>query len=81
MDNSDHAGVSGFGRCHLLIAGGLVVDGSGNAAFEADVAIDGDRIAALGRLPEWQADERIDARRYPAFARLAEFGGGKQPVR
>lgn len=32
----------------LVIRGGTVVDGAGSAAFVADVAIDGDRIAAIG---------------------------------
>jgi len=32
----------------LVIRGGLVVDGSGGEPFAADVAIDGDRIAAVG---------------------------------
>ena len=33
----------------LIIRGGTVVDGSGGPAFEGDVAIDGDTIAAVGR--------------------------------
>ena len=33
----------------LLIRGGVVVDGTGAAARQADVAIDGDRIVAVGR--------------------------------
>lgn len=33
----------------LLLRGGTVVDGTGAPAFAADVAIDGDRIAAIGR--------------------------------
>ena len=32
----------------IVIRGGLVVDGSGGAPFPADVAIDGDRITAVG---------------------------------
>src|SRR3546814_3173952 len=32
----------------LVIRGGTVVDGSGGAPFVADVAIDGDRIVAVG---------------------------------
>jgi N-acyl-D-aspartate/D-glutamate deacylase len=32
----------------LVIRGGRVVDGTGAPAFEADVAVDGDRIAAVG---------------------------------
>ncbi len=47
---------------HLLIHGGTVVDGSGAPAFRADVALKGDRIAAVGDLREAEAARRIDAR-------------------
>lgn len=33
----------------LVIRGGTVVDGTGGASFEADVAVDGDRIVAVGQ--------------------------------
>src|SRR3546814_10958090 len=33
---------------YLVMRGGTVVDGSGGAPFVADVAIDGDRIVAVG---------------------------------
>lgn len=36
-------------RSALLLAGGTVIDGTGNDRFVADVRIDGDRIAAIGR--------------------------------
>lgn len=49
-------------RCHLIFEGATVVDGTGASAFVADVAVEGDRIAAVGDLAEWTADERIDAR-------------------
>ncbi len=42
----------------LVIRGGRIVDGTGNPWFLGDVAIRGDRIAAVGRLPEG-----IEARR------------------
>jgi N-acyl-D-aspartate/D-glutamate deacylase len=45
----------------LVIRGGTVVDGSGSAPREADVAIDAGRIAAVGRVAERGRDE-IDAR-------------------
>ena len=32
----------------LVIRGGTIVDGTGAAPFEGDVAVEGDRIAALG---------------------------------
>ncbi|MBN9564432.1 MAG: amidohydrolase family protein [Alphaproteobacteria bacterium] len=45
----------------LVIRGGTVVDGTGGAPYEADVAIAGDRIAAIGKnLPK--GGEEIDAR-------------------
>ncbi len=44
----------------LVIRGGTVVDGSGAAPFEADVAIEGGRIAAIGRVAE-QGREEIRA--------------------
>ena len=48
-------------RYDLLIRGGTVVDGTGAAAREADVALRGSRIAAVGS-HLGQADEEIDAR-------------------
>jgi N-acyl-D-amino-acid deacylase len=49
----------------LLITGGRVVDGSGNPWAYADVAVVGDRIAAIlapGQIPRSQAREVVDAR-------------------
>lgn len=43
-----------------LLVGGLVLDGTGSPARRADVAIDGDRIAALGDLSDRTARTRID---------------------
>jgi len=34
----------------LIVRGGLVVDGTGAAPFEADVAVTGGRIASIGRI-------------------------------
>ena len=36
----------------VVIRGGTVYDGSGASPFDADVAIDGDRIAAIGKIAE-----------------------------
>lgn len=44
----------------IVIRGGLVVDGTGAAPYRADVAIDGDRIAAIGQ-PVGAGREEIDA--------------------
>ena len=45
----------------IIIRGGEVVDGSGGARFKADVAIDDDRIAAIGDLAGAAAEQVIDA--------------------
>jgi N-acyl-D-amino-acid deacylase len=45
----------------LVIRGGTVIDGSGGAAFEADIAIDGSRIAAVGQV-DGRGQEELDAR-------------------
>src|SRR5205085_2622614 len=47
----------------VVIRNGLVVDGTGRAAFNADVAVNGDRVAFVGRLPKGvRARREIDAR-------------------
>ena len=48
-------------RYDLVIAGGLVVDGSGAPARRADVAVRDGRIAAIGTIPGTQAREVLDA--------------------
>ena len=45
----------------LIIRNGTVVDGSGNARIAADIAIDGDRITAIGRI-DGEAKRTIDAK-------------------
>ena len=45
----------------LLIRGGVVYDGSGGAPFGAAVAVNGDRIAAVGRRQDARAGTDIDA--------------------
>jgi N-acyl-D-amino-acid deacylase len=52
------------GAYDVIIEGGRIVDGTGNAWFPGDVGIRGDRIAAItvpGRLRDAQATRRIDA--------------------
>ena len=45
----------------LIIRGGELLDGTGAEAVRADVAIDGDRITALGDLGKVDAEQVIDA--------------------
>ena len=44
-----------------LITGATVIDGSGAKRFIADIAINGDRIAAVGELSKSRSTSRIDA--------------------
>ncbi|KPK66296.1 MAG: aminoacylase [Gemmatimonas sp. SG8_38_2] len=45
----------------LIIRGGGICDGSGDATFVADLAIDGDSIAAMGDLREFHGRSEIEA--------------------
>ncbi len=45
----------------ILIRNGLIADGTGNPAYTADLAIEGDRIAGIGRFSGAQAAVTIDA--------------------
>jgi N-acyl-D-amino-acid deacylase len=44
----------------VLLRGGWIVDGSGNPRWKGDVAIRGDRIAAMGRLTGLAARDTVD---------------------
>ncbi|HXF95148.1 MAG TPA: D-aminoacylase, partial [Gemmatimonadales bacterium] len=44
----------------VLLRGGWVVDGTGNPRYRGDLAVAGDRIAALGYLPHAEARETLD---------------------
>jgi dihydroorotase/N-acyl-D-amino-acid deacylase len=44
----------------LLLRGGWIVDGTGNPRYRGDVAVDGDRIVAVGWIPEARARDTID---------------------
>ena len=45
----------------VLIRNGSVYDGTGAAPIVADIAIEGDRIAAVGELGDAEAEQVIDA--------------------
>jgi N-acyl-D-aspartate/D-glutamate deacylase len=47
--------------CDTLIRNAMVIDGSGAPGVNADVALVGDRIAAVGRLPDYSSADTIDA--------------------
>ena len=59
----------------LLIRGGRVVDGSGRAAYTADVAIKGDRIVRIGDLSKETATRVIDARDTASLSRNNPYAG------
>ena len=46
----------------LILRNGTIYDGSGTAPYVGDVAISGDRIAAVGELPEAVAKKEIDVK-------------------
>src|SRR5205085_3209724 len=46
----------------LILKGGWIVDGSGNPRYQGDVALRGDRIAAVGFLAAATARETLDVR-------------------
>lgn len=48
-------------RYDLLIRNGRVIDGSGRPGYAADVAVNGDRIVAIGKLKNATAKREIDA--------------------
>ena len=60
-----------------LIQNVLVVDGSGKPPFRADVAVEGEKITAVGDLKNWEAVHKIDgAGRYltPGFMDVHRHG-------
>jgi len=50
------------GGYDIIIRNGHIIDGTGNPWYAADVAIQGDRIAAIGNLSEAHAKREIDAK-------------------
>ncbi len=54
----------------IVIHGGRIVDGTGNPWYAGDVAIRGDRIVAIGKLPSANARRVIDATGMVSLARI-----------
>src|SRR5262249_26543773 len=48
-------------RFDVLITNGRIVDGTGAPWFRGDVGVTGDRITAIGRLADAEAQTKIDA--------------------
>lgn len=48
-------------RCDLIIRNAVIFDGLGTPRYEADVAVKGDRIAAVGDLGAWEGDRDVEA--------------------
>ena len=48
----------------IVVRGGYVADGAGNPLFRTDVGVCGDRIAALGRLPDGRTTVDASGRVY-----------------
>lgn len=46
----------------LIVSNGLVIDGTGNPWYRADIGVEGDRITCIGNLAGEKALRRIDAR-------------------
>src|SRR5881296_1855417 len=55
-------GGRGTGGYDLILKNGWIIDGSGNPRYQGDLAITGDRIAAVGFLNGGQARETVDVR-------------------
>jgi D-alanyl-D-alanine carboxypeptidase/D-alanyl-D-alanine-endopeptidase (penicillin-binding protein 4) len=60
--SSTTAGPASAAEYDVIIRNGHIIDGAGNPWYSADVAIRGDRIAAIGNLREARAKNVIDAK-------------------
>ncbi len=54
--------IYGQQKADVIIRNARIVDGSGNPWFRGDIAVRGDRIAAIGSLSGWKGEREIDAR-------------------
>ncbi len=59
------------GPYDVILRGGTVFDGRGKPGVQADVAIAGDRIAAIGDLHDAAAKREIDVRGWPSRPALS----------
>ncbi len=60
----------------LILRGGTIYDGSGSAPYAADIAIDGDRIAAIGDLADVQGAQVVDVEGFavsPGFINMLSW--------
>jgi N-acyl-D-amino-acid deacylase len=64
LDTSSTSGAnsSAPGTYDIIIRNGHIIDGTGNPWYAADVALQGDRIAAIGNLGDRHAMREIDAK-------------------
>jgi N-acyl-D-amino-acid deacylase len=60
--SSNSASSPAAGTYDIIIRNGHIIDGTGNPWYAADVAIEGDRIAAIGNLSSVTAKREIDAK-------------------
>jgi len=67
----------------ILIKNGMVVDGTGEPRYRADIAIEGDRIINIGLVEDAEADITIDASGYivtPGFVDMHSHSDFSLPV-
>jgi N-acyl-D-amino-acid deacylase len=62
LESPSSSGGPVSGGFDLIIRNGHIIDGTGNPWYSADVAIQGDRIAAIGDLHDAHAKREIDAK-------------------
>lgn len=64
----------------VVIKGGMILDGTGNPFFIADIGIRGDRIAEIGTIDATRAQRVIDAKGFyvtPGFIDMHSHSGNR----